>query len=173
MALPPRKIPLSCRPGRQTALLALSCQQGVPHSPPRALVTAPMAGGPGPTSTEASQAQGNQVPIQVFSLKMRAPSRTLKLPLFHHQLCVFNYQAQRVCLGWGGTTVSPVPATSLADTPCAAAVRTLRSSRPTPPHVREEGAKQTHIGSPVPVSAARGITYTSPHGPARAPWQHT
>ena len=128
---------------------------------------------PRPHKHRGLPAQGNQVPIQGFSLKMGTPSQTLRLPLFHRQLCVFNYQAQRVCLGWGGTTVSPVPATSLADTLCAAAVRTPRSSRPAPAHVREEGAKQTHAGSPVPVSAARGITHASPHGPARAPWQHT
>lgn len=84
-------------------------------------------------------------------------------PLFHTQLCVLQTTKPSMSVDRGGTTVSPVPATSLADTPCAASSQDICGTHaPAPPHVRDEDAKQTHISSPVPVGAARGITHTSP-----------
>lgn len=134
---PPPKDPLSCRPGRQTALLALSCQQGCPQSSQALVLPAPMAGGPGPTSTEASPGPGNQVPIQVFSTKMRAPLLTQN-PL--HQLCVLITKP-KVCLGWEGPSALCQPR-AWQTLRCAAAwVRTSWSSRP--PHLTSERRVQS------------------------------
>lgn len=75
----------------------MSCQQGVPPSPPRVLVTAPMAGGPGHTSTEAYQAQESGANPGVFT-KDGDPSWNLRLPLSFTLSCVFYKLPSPACL---------------------------------------------------------------------------
>lgn len=150
--------------GVRRALLALSCQQGCPTVLPGASHSS-HGRWPRPHKHRGLPGPGqSRVPIQVFFLRMRAPSRTLKLPLFHHQLCVFNYQAQRVCLGWGG------PRSALCQPRAWQTLRVQQRSghcgAHAPPTPIGRRVQSKPIGSPVPVSAARGITYTSPHGPA-------
>ena len=90
-------------------------------------------------------------------------------PLFHTQLCVLQTTKPSMSVDRGGTTVSPVPATSLADTPCAASSQDICGTHaPAPPqshtHAHGSGGRgyvQRIYLSKLGSEAERGFSFLS------------